>query len=44
MDQNLDHTAGMDQKFRSGLGSVGDLNLDFWITTAGDGLIYNEEH
>ena len=34
MDQNLDHTTGVDQKF----GSVGDPNLDFWIITAGDDL------
>ena len=38
MDQNLDHAAGVGQKFGSEIGSVGDLNLDFWITTAGNGL------
>ena len=35
----MDHAAGVGQKFGSEFGSVGDPNLDFWITTAGDGLI-----
>ena len=34
----MDHAAGVGQKFGSEFGSVGDPNLDFWITTAGDGL------
>ena len=38
MDQNLDHAAGVGQKFGSEFGSVRDPNLNFWITTAGDGL------
>ena len=38
MDQNLDHAVGVGQKFGSEFGSVGDSNLDFWITTVGDGM------
>ena len=35
LDQNLDHAAGVGQKFGSEFGS----KFNFWITTAGDGLI-----
>ena len=44
MDQNLDHAAGVDQIFGSEFGSVDDPNLDFWITTAGDGLRVQNLH
>ena len=35
----MDHAAGGDQKVGSEFELIGDLNLDFWMTMAGDDLI-----